>query len=67
MSEINKVDYIRGRSHNWMICALNSLKYYAMYVLYDTLGSESMSLVWICVWNMIGWLVEYWHENWYAW
>jgi len=21
-----------------------------------------MSLVWLCVWNMIGWLVEYEHE-----
>jgi len=33
-----------------------------MYALYDLLGSELMSLVWICIWNMIGWLVEYWHE-----
>jgi len=23
---------------------------------------ELMSWVWVCIWNMIGWLVEYWHE-----
>jgi len=45
-----------------MMCALNSLSYDAIYDLYDILGLELMSLVWLCVWNMIGWLVEYGHE-----
>jgi len=54
-------------SHDWMMCALNSSSYDAIYALYDILGLELMSLVWFCVWNMIRWLVEYWHEIWYTW
>jgi len=42
-----------------MICALNSSSSEAMYAHYDILGLELMSLVWLCIWNMVGWLVIY--------
>jgi len=34
------------------------------YVIYGN-GIDELGM--ICVWNMIGSLVDYWHEVWYAW
>jgi len=44
-----------------MVYCFNKLKYDTLYVLYDMMALELMSLVWIKSWIMVGWLVGYWH------
>jgi len=46
---------------DWLV-TLNSYVWCIVCILYDIMRLELMSLVWLCVWNMVGWLVKYWHE-----
>ena len=60
LGEINNVDWISVcfLMFGWCV-TLQSHVRCLVCIIYDTMGMELMSLVWSCIWNMIGWLVVY--------